>query len=151
MAIGLTVSQSAALSPILATDTSTGIGVTSRHLLVYDSNGTLVTDYNMGTNLTQNVPIVKDVFYTFILTLNGSISTTKTYLSTRQVDLQSLTLEQALNCGCSSSKSLCNDAVKSLLSESWANTYWLFNQGSNSQRCIDAANTLIATTSPCNC
>lgn len=151
MAIGLTISQGATLSPLVATDTSTGISVTSRVLTVYDANNNLVGTYNMGSNLTQNVSITKDVDYLFTLTLNDTITKSVTYLSTRQYDLQALTLEQALDCNCSSSKSLCSDAIKALMAKNWAQTYYLFGQSVNAQRCIDAANTLIATTSSCNC
>lgn len=149
MAISGQVTQSAALSPLTFTDTSTGISVTSRSLSVYDSNGTLVNTYNMGTNLTQAVSITKDVYYSFILTLNGNQNVTVNYLSTRQYDLQALTLEQSLNCSCKSSSSLCSDTIKALMAKNWAITYLLFGQGQNSQRNIDAANALIATSQSC--
>ena len=151
MAIGLTISQGAALSPLTATDTSTGITVTSRMLTVYDADNVLVGTYDMGVNLTQDVIITKDVYYTFILTLNGSITKEVSYLSTRQYDLQALTLEDALNCNCKSAKSLCNDATKALISKANAITYFIFGQGANAQRNIAAANTLITTKSNCSC
>ncbi len=151
MAISGKVLQGASLSPLTFQDDSTGITVTSRSLSVYDSNGDLVNTYNMGVNLTQDVPITKDVYYSFILTLNGTQSTTVNYLSTRQYDLQALTLEEALDCNCKSSKSLCTDATKAMMSKDWAETYFIFGQGANAQRCIDSANTLIATASNCNC
>lgn len=146
-----TVTQGAALSPLTFTDTSTGITVTSRTLTVYDSNGTIVNTYNMGTNLTQTVPITKDVYYSFLLTLNGSQSATINYLSTRQYDLQALTLESALDCSCKAPKSLCDNAIKALMAKDRAVTYLLFGQGQNAQRNIDAANALILSTNLCGC
>jgi hypothetical protein len=151
MAISGIVSQAVGGSPLVFTDTSTGITVTSRSLSVFDANNVLVQTYNMGSNLTQAVPITSDVYYSFVLTLNGSLTITVNYMSTRFYDLQALTLEQALDCDCSCSKSLCNDAIKAMMSKDWAETYFIFGQSANAQRCITAANTLIASSSICNC
>lgn len=151
MPVSGTVSQSTDGTILQFTDTSTGITVTSRSLSVYDSNLALVQTYNMGVNLTQNVTISSDVWYRFILTLNGNQQATVDYLSTRFYDLQALTLQQDLDCDCSCSKSLCNDAVKAMMSKDWAETYFIFGQAANAQRCITAANTLIASSQPCNC
>lgn len=151
MAIALSITQSGDGTILVAHDDSTGITVTSRSLSIYDSNGDLLVTYNMGTNLTQNYTISTDGYFSFILTLNGNQNVTTSYLSTRFYDLQALTLEQDLNCTCNSSKSLCSDAIKALMAKNWAITYLLFGQGQNSQRNIDAANALIATSQNCNC
>ena len=151
MAIALSITQSADGETLVAHDDSTGISVTTKVLTVFDSNGDLIDTYNMGASLTQDVPITADGFYSMTLLINSSLTTTKTYLSTRFYDLQALTLEEALNCGCSSSKSLCNDAVKAMMAKDWAETYFIFGQAVNAQRNITAANTLIATSQSCNC
>lgn len=151
MAIAGKVVQGSALSPLQFIDESTGITVTSRSLSIYNSNLTLLQTYDMGANLTQDVVITADVWLRFILTLNGSISLTVDYLSTRQYDLQALTLEQALDCDCKGSKSLCNDAVKAMMAKDRAETFFIFGQAVNAQRNITAANTLIATTQKCSC
>lgn len=153
MPVSGSVSQSTDGTILQFMDTSTGITVTSRSLSVYDSNGVVVNTYNMGTNLTQNVPITKDVYYSFLLTLNGNQTGTVNYLSTRQYDLQALTIEQKISCNCATSNSLCTNATKALLAKSWAITYLLFGQGQNAQRNIDSANAYIAmaVNNNCNC
>ena len=151
MAIALSITQSTEGKILTAHDDSTAISVTTRQLTVFDINNVLIHTYNMGSNLTQDVPIIADGYFTFTLLLNGSITTSKTYLSTRFYDLQALTLEEALGCKCKSAKSLCNDATKALISKANAMTYFIFGQGANAQRNITAANTLIATKSNCAC
>ena len=151
MAASLSVTQ-LNTTTLVAQDTSTGISVTSRSLSVYDSNLTLLQTINMGVSTSVNVTIPKDGYYRFILTLNGTITVTSNFLATMIYDIQALTLEQELDCGCAASKSLCNDAVRALMAKQWAITYLTFNQPQNSQRCIDTANTLIQnTTTPCGC
>jgi hypothetical protein len=151
MSIGLTIMQNGDGSILTATDSSSGITVTSRQLQVYDANNLLLNTYNMGVSLTQDVPITSDVVYTFILTLNGSLTKAVIFMSTRYYDLQALKLEQALDCSCRTSKSLCSDAVKALIAKANAATYFIFGQVVNSQRNITAANTLISQNTNCGC
>ena len=151
MPVSGTVTQSADGKTLTFTDTSSGVSVTTRSLSIYDSNGDLLETINMGVSLTAEYDIATDVYLSFILTLNGSLTAEVNFLSTRFYDLQALTLEEALNCTCKSAKSLCNDAVKAMMAKDWAETYFIFGQGVNAQRNITAANTLIATSQSCNC
>lgn len=151
MAIGLTVVQSSDGTQYTATDISTGITVTSRVLTIFDSTGALIQTINMGVSLTATYGITTDKYLTFTLTLNGSITKSVTVLSTRFYDLQALTLEQALDCTCKSSKSLCNNATLAMMAKDRAITFFEFGQGVSSQRNIDAANDLIENPLNCGC
>lgn len=153
MAVSGVVSQNVTGSPLTFTDTSTGISVTSRVLSFYNSDLELIDTHDMGENLTQEIPITADGWYRFVLVLNedDGLSATVDYLSTLFYDLQALTLEQALSCGCSTSKSLCNDAVKAMMAKQWALTYAIISEPTNAQRCITSANTLVQTSENCNC
>lgn len=153
MAVSGVVTQNITGSPLTFTDTSTGISVTSRVLSVYDSDLELIEEYDMGANTTQEVPITSDGWFRFILVLNENeeLAATVDYLSNLFYDLQALTLEETLSCGCSSSKSLCNDAVKAMMSRQWSLTYAIISEPTNAQRCITAANTLVSTSQNCGC
>jgi hypothetical protein len=153
MAVSGVVTQNISGSPLTFTDTSSNIVVTSRVLTVYDADLELIDTYDMGDSLTQTVPIENDGWFRFILTLNEDpdLFCKVDYLSTLFYDLQALTLESALTCNCKTSKNLCNDAVKAMMAKQWALTYAIVSESANSQRCIVAANTLVATAQPCNC
>lgn len=149
MPVSGNVSQAYPGNQLTFTDTSTGLSVTSRNLVIKDANGTTLQTINMGNNLTATYNITKDVYLSFILTLNGTQSATVNFMSTMFYDVQALAVNSELTCGCSSKT--CDTAMKAEYAKQRAITYYGFGQAVNAQKLMDAANTLIDSVQPCNC
>lgn len=79
------ITQSPNGNVLTFTDTSTGVGsLTSRTLVIFDPNGSVLANINMGSSLTATYDIVIDGWFSFVETIvdnTGTYVLTVNYLS----------------------------------------------------------------------
>ena len=98
------VTQSANGNVLTFTDTSTGIGtLTSKTLVIYDSNGAILTTIAMGAGLTATYNITADLYMSFVMTIidnTGTYPFTYNFLSTTFYDTNLANIVAQMGCGC---------------------------------------------------
>lgn len=143
MGASLSISTPISGTPILVTDTSTGLPtITSRVLTVFDATGTLLATINMGSSPTATYAVTGDQWLRFVLTLNAGAYTATGDFLLENFYYNGLVNNVKTGCGCSGN-SLCSDTTKAMLSDKAAVFYATYGLAVNSDTCIKAADALI--------
>ena len=143
MAASVVISSPISGSPLLITDTSTGLPtITSRVLTIFGPTGTLLATINMGASLTNTYAITGDQWLRFVLTLNAGAYTAETQYLSENFYYNGLINQVKSGCGCSGD-SLCADPAKAILSDKAALFYTTYGFAVNADTCIKAADALI--------
>lgn len=109
-------------------------------LSIYDSNGTLLTTINMGTNLSTTYGITADVYLTFVLNVNtGAATVTTNYISTQFYKNAQAQLASFSNLPCGCTGTACSSLVKAREAINSATTYYAVGDAQNSQLMLNAA------------
>ena len=145
------ITQSSDGTVLTFTDTTTGVGtLTSRVLVITDSNNVVVATINMGATLTATTTITKDVFYTFVEIIVDNAGTyilTITFLSTAFFEITFAPLANKLDCG---TPEKCLNLYKGLIAKADAEAFALRNVATLAQSNINAANVFL-TEADCGC
>jgi len=119
---------------------STTLTVTTASLSIYDSNGTLLTTIDMGTNLSTTYGITADVYLSFVLNVNtGADIITTNYISTQFYKNAQAVLASVSNLPCGCIGTTCSSLVKAREAINAATTYYAVGDSQNSQLMLNAA------------
>lgn len=143
MPASVTISAPLSGSPLLVTDSSTGLpSISSRILTVYSPTGTLLDTIDMGANLTTTYDITQDQWLRFVLTLNSGAYTEEVQYISVGFYYKALIAQSKSGCGCSGN-SLCSDTAKAMMAEKAAIFYTTYGLAVNADTSIKAADALI--------
>lgn len=140
------VTQSANGGTLTFTDTGTYGTVSSRELVIRDSDGEILDEIDMGASLTATYTITADIYASFELTVidnTGTYTTTVNYLSTAFYDIVFANVIAQLGCNCNCGSEQLTYADISQLYKSAAERYALSGLAPAAQNAITAANTII--------
>src|SRR6185312_17215220 len=102
MAASVTINAPVGATPLLITDSSTGLPtITSRVLTIYGPTGTLLSTINMGASLTTTYAITQDQWLRFVLTLNSGAYTAQSDYISEGFYYGGLISQSKSGCGCS--------------------------------------------------
>lgn len=130
-------------------DTGSYGTVSSRTLVIYDSNGVPVATFNMGASLSQTYNITADSYFSFVCTVADNVSgspwiATVNYLAENICITTMVNAVSQLGCGCDCGSEKLTYIDISNIFRFCAESTALFGLGVSAQSLITAANTYIS-------
>jgi len=146
------VTQSLDGTVLTFTDQSTGVStLVSRILVIYNSDGDVLTTINMGNTLIATYEITADGYFTFVETIvdnTGTYTLNISYLSTTFYEITYAPLANKLDCcGC---EEKCTNIYKSLIAKDVAELFASRAVATLAQSNIEDANALLQE-ADCGC